>query len=291
VVCHQAHSVRGNGSQVAVDKGLGPPKNNARMPLKVALSVNTTKYFQELSLEFRYVKNRIRDFIGLAHLPSDGAWKEGVLRAVFRRHLPPSYTIGTGFVLTENGHSKQTDIIICDDSAPLFFRDGDFIITTADCVRAAIEVKTSIPVDKLRQAVTNLNELSILLRNRPMQYAPFLGIFSYEPSPTSEAEILEILSGRNDQDNFAIKAMSFGDRQFYRFWDVDPNQRANVAYKSWHAYNFKRRTAPGYFVHNLVESIFPNAVGEMWYPPGGKEPDFVAAKERNHSSPVGTLQL
>jgi hypothetical protein len=112
--------------------------------------MNTVEYFRDLSNELRAVQNRIRNLIGDVHWPSDGAWKESVLRTVLRRYLPPSFTVGSGFILTPDGVSTQMDILICDDSAPVLFREGDFVITTADCVRAAVEVKTRLSKPKLK---------------------------------------------------------------------------------------------------------------------------------------------
>ena len=50
-------------------------------------------YFRSMTDEINGVKNRVRDWLG-KQWPSDGAWKESVLRAILRRHLPETVGIG-----------------------------------------------------------------------------------------------------------------------------------------------------------------------------------------------------
>jgi hypothetical protein len=247
--------------------------------------MNSVEYFRDLSKELRAVQNRIRNLIGGVHWPSDGAWKESVLRTVLRRYLPPSFTVGSGFILTSEGVSTQIDILVCDDSAPILFRDGDFLISTADCVRAAVEVKTQLTAPKLREALGKLNQVSALMRRRCVHPHPFLGLFCYEPATSAATDILDALQEANGQTaNYEIRALCFGDSQFYRFWEFDPRSTSRQPYDSWHAYELPE-IAPGYFVHNLVEFLFPHAVEraeDMWYPVDGKERHLVATKKRRN---------
>ncbi len=225
------------------------------------------------------MQNRIRNLIGSAYWPSDGAWKESVLRAILRRYLPPSYTVGSGFVLTEEGVSSQIDIIVCDDSAPILFRDGDFIVTTGDCVRATVEVKTKLTISTARDALHKLNDISVLMRRRCVHPRPFIGLFCYEPTTAEPAAVLNALHEANGRiTTYEIRALSFGDSQFFRYWDFDPRSEVRRSYDSWHAYKLPG-IAPGYFIHNLIEYIFPHAVERaenMWYPVNGKENHLVA---------------
>ena len=248
-------------------------------------NMNPHQYFADLSRELRSVQNRIRNLIGDVHWPSDGAWKESVLRTVVRRYLPPSYTVGSGFIVTEEGISSQIDLMICNDAAPILFRDGDFLIATADCVRAAIEVKTKLAPAKLREALQGLDGISKLLRRRCVHPKPFLGLFCYEPTTTTHAAVLDALKDENGRtSDYPIRAICFGDSQYYRYWEFDPRQTARRSYESWHAYDLPEM-APGYFVHNLVEFLFPHAVeraDRMWYPAQGKEGLLVATKGRRN---------
>jgi len=141
-----------------------------------------------------------------------------------------------------------------------FFRDGDFLITTADCVRAAVEVKTRLGPAGLRKTLVKLNDISTLMRRRAVYPRPFLGMFCYEPVRSKSPTILNALAKANGQTaNYEIRALCFGDSQFFRLWEFDPRSASRQSYDSWHAYDLPR-TAPGYFIHNLVEFLFPRAV-------------------------------
>lgn len=250
--------------------------------------MNPHEYFQDLAREFAAVQNRIRNLIDDAHWPSDGAWKESVLRSVLRRYLPPSFTVGSGFILTPEGVSTQIDMLICDDSAPFLFRDGDFLIATADCVRAVVEVKTKMTAAQVREALEKLNAVSKLMRKRCMTKRPFLGLFCYQAITSPWASVLDWLDQINiPRGNYEIRALCFGDSQFYRFWEMDPTGASRQQYDAWHAYELSH-VAPGYFIHNLIEHIFPSAFERaqaLWYPVTGKEEHLQLTKVRTR--PVG----
>ena len=99
-------------------------------------------YHRSLAAELNAVKDRVRHLI--RHWPTDGSFKESVLRNVLRRHLPESLFVGTGFVVTAADCSRQIDLLIVDKDHPRLFWDGDLIIVTPDAVRAVIEVKTGL---------------------------------------------------------------------------------------------------------------------------------------------------
>ncbi|HUT30355.1 MAG TPA: DUF6602 domain-containing protein [Sedimentisphaerales bacterium] len=248
--------------------------------------MNRVDYFRDLSKELRAVQNRIRNFIGEAHWPSDGAWKESVLRTVIRKYLPPSFTVGSGFVVTGEDVSTQIDILICDDSAPILFRDGDFLVATADCVRAVVEVKTKIEVSKVEAALKKLNGISDLMKRRCVHPAPFLGLFCYEEIACQPETILNELRKVNGEPtaSYVIQALCFGDNEFYRFWEFNPQTASDMPYESWHAYKLEG-TAPGYFIHNIIEFLFPRAVEgaeNLWYPADGKESCLAGRKRRDN---------
>lgn len=247
--------------------------------------MDPTTYFKDLSDELRAVKNRVRNLIGGAHWPSDGAWKESVIRTIVRQYLPTSMTVGSGFVITPDGVSTQIDLLVCDDSAPVLFRDGDFVIATADCVRAIVEVKTSLDGQDIHTALSKLNRLSSLIRARCAGCPPFLGLLSYEPTSTALETVLSFLVDANGKRTTpAIGALSFGTSQFIRHWDYEPSSQKRLLYDAWHAYDLPE-TAPGYFVHNLIERLFPQAferAENMWYPPTGKEPHLISKSAARH---------
>jgi hypothetical protein len=243
-------------------------------------------YFRDLSAEFQAVQNRIRQLIGSAHWPSDGAWKESVLRSALRGYLPPSLSVASGFILTPSRPSTQVDILILNHSAPILFRDGDFVVATPDAVCAAIEVKTSVPKSGekgLNATFRKLNGISLLFKGRT-QARPFIGLFSYSPPEATAEETLQALWEENGyNDTLPITALSFGDTRFCRFWTFPPGQNTGTPYFTWHAYDLPKQ-AQGYFIHNVMEHIYPGAferAQDMWYPPAGKEPGLVATKKRD----------
>ena len=63
---------------------------------------------------------------------------------MIKRFLPSNLSIGTGFVIKKNNGdtqiSNQIDIIIYDNTVPVLFSEGDFVITTYKNVEGIIEV-------------------------------------------------------------------------------------------------------------------------------------------------------
>jgi len=100
-------------------------------------------YHKSLNAELVAIKDRVRNLVP-RHWPTDGLFKESVLRHVLRRHLPESLFVGTGFIVTEQTCSRQIDVLVLDKQRPRLFCDGDLAIATPDAVRAAIEVKTGL---------------------------------------------------------------------------------------------------------------------------------------------------
>lgn len=236
--------------------------------------MNVIEHFRDLSAELKSVKNRIRRLIGNAHWPTDGAWKESVIRTVIRGYLPSTFSVGSGFILTPDGPSTQIDILIFDDSAPVIFRDGDFVIVPADCVRAVIEVKTSLNRNRLHEALHRLNSISRNLRKRCIHPRPFIGLFCFEATTISSADVLQLLKQENGQINaYEISAMSFGDSQFFRYWEFTPGAQSMSPHDQWHAYKMEE-LSPGYFIHNIICHLFPQVTERaenLWFPDDGKE--------------------
>jgi hypothetical protein len=188
-------------------------------------------------------------------------------------------SVGSGFIVTPERTSTQIDILIVDDSAPLLFRDGDFMISTADAVRAVIEVKTSVPRSKLRDTIYNLDQVSLLLRTRCVHPRPFLGLFAFDSTDSSPEEILQTLKEVNGHiGHYEISALCFGDQEFYEFWTFEPGTRCGKVHDRWYAYDLPH-LAPGYFIHSILQHMYPAAVERaegMWFPTEDKEARCVA---------------
>ena len=99
------------------------------------------------------------------HYPSVGRYKERLLAETIQQHIPDGFKVGTGFVLfpaecqeenrppkgfdplnmSEHVLSRECDIIVYDaTSAPVIFRDSDFVIVRPEVVKAIVEVKGNL---------------------------------------------------------------------------------------------------------------------------------------------------
>lgn len=214
----------------------------------------------------------MRYFIHDRHWLSDGEWKESVIRAVIRRNLPKTFGVGSGFVVTEEGPSTQVDILVYDNTKPMLFQDGDFVIVTSDQVHALIEVKTRVTKAGLREYLAKLATLHLHSAKNAL-CRPFVGLFAYENEGCTHADVLTALHetvGRTARRN--IHAISLGENLFCRFWYCPPEtpKRPN---QLWRAYELEEM-APAYFIHNVIESLCERSVIDnnfLWYPKGGKE--------------------
>ena len=117
--------------------------------------MNNEAYFRSITDAINALRDRVRNYITQRWL-SDGEWKECVLRAVLRRHLPTTVGVGSGFVVTIDKPSTQIDILLYDNTKPVVFRDGEFVIVTPDAVRGMIEVKTAARRRELAEVYAKL---------------------------------------------------------------------------------------------------------------------------------------
>lgn len=244
---------------------------------------NYLEYHKSLTDELHALKNRIRDLS--EHWPTDGEFKEAALRTVLRRHLPSSLIVGRGFIVTASGSSTQLDLLIVDGTKPTLFRDGDLMIVTPDCVRAVIEVKTSLDsYPDVEECAMTLAKIGRLCKKNG-RFRPWLGIFSYE-GPRQHADLLlNSLAKAHRQTGVAINCFAYGKDCFIRFWKRgeremgDHPNAANV--EKWRAYDLEH-LASAYFVGNVVDSLttLNNSTNAFaWYPlTDGKRPHMEAER-------------
>lgn len=230
------------------------------------------EYFKSITQEIHALKNRVRHFIKDRHWLTDGLWKESVLRAVLRRHLPASLSVGTGFVVKSEDVSTQVDILIYDTTKPILFQDGDFIVVTPDLVRAIIEVKTRLHKSQMLEQLTKLAAVHHFAASTAL-CQPFVGLFSYDSDGISHEDLLaaldETAAGRSRQ---IVHCVALGEDLFTRYWYCPPEtpRRPN---ELWRSYQLAG-SAPAYFVHNVIESLCERSVldnDSVWFPREGKE--------------------
>lgn len=234
--------------------------------------MDNLKYFRSITLELQALKDRVRLFIRDQHWLTDGEWKESVLRAVLRRHLPQNIGVGSGFVITKDGPSTQIDILLYDRTKPLLYQEGDLVLITPDVCLGIVEVKTRVDATELRDALVTLAECREHVSRCP-HHCPFVGLFSFEHDGDNHETLLRHLrSSASGSHHRLTNCVSLGTSLFARYWHCapeDPRTPADI----FRAYNL-RAIAPAYFVHNVIEALCESSVlanNHTWYPARGKE--------------------
>jgi len=243
--------------------------------------MDVAKYFKSLSLELTGLKNRVRDFMQDPHWLTVGEWKESVLRAVLRRHLPDNMKVGRGFVLNSRTHSKQIDVLLYDASKPILFRDADLVFITDDAVMGIIEVKSKIYKNTIKDDLNKISDNAEFINRRNNQHDRniFIGLFGYETDLEDDNKrwILEqIKNVSNHNMNRIINHICLENSLFIKYWGTSPDRKAN--YNRWHLYDLKQKSY-GYFFNNIVSALSEDSVTlnqEIWFPQKGKERDKIA---------------
>jgi hypothetical protein len=247
------------------------------------------EFHKSIGKELKAVQNRVRNLIKDANWLEEGRYKEVVLRNVIRRFLPKNLDIGTGFILKDKKEiSKQIDIIIYDNTYPVLFREGDFVITSPENVKAIIEVKTKLypsgnpsVEEVLRNATCNgkllnenneklLNENNGKLINENQNgnnKKIFNGIFVYETT----SKWFEVDGGKlKNVNNRLEKALRksggivnhicIGNNIFIKFWY--PGEEKENVYTIYKIENL----AFAYFISNLIKSTSERDLkGMSWF--------------------------
>ncbi len=235
-------------------------------------------HFQSLTKELECLKDRVRHFIDQRHPPSDGEWKESVLRSMLAERLPGTVKVGRGFILRRGEPSTQCDVLLYRSNHPIPFRDGDFVFVPADAVLGAIEVKTKMNRDGFRQALNKLANMGEIFSERdPL---PILGLFSYEKDGDPRAWFSEEVPPTCNRRGRIVDLACIGCDDFLKWWEYSPDSTNPVGttdplplYEKWHSYHL-RRMAAGYFLANVIDLVTGGLVSNndsIWFPGEGKE--------------------
>lgn len=113
---------------------------------------NLVRYFGSAGDAVRSKGEQVRDILGMRHFPSDGSYRERLIKEAFRKIMPSWVSVGDGFLLcpgegndpNDNQTSAQVDVLVWDNSlvAPVF-EDGDFTIILSGAALAVVEVKAT----------------------------------------------------------------------------------------------------------------------------------------------------
>lgn len=220
-------------------------------------------YHRSIAEELCALKSRIRNLV--PHWPTDGAQKEAILRSVLRRHLPESYLVGRGFIVTKGKASTEIDMLIVDARLPTLFKDGDLLIVTPHAVRAIVEVKTKLKGPQaIKKVVSKLADNARLCSGIGSHGKLWTGLFVFEGNG-DDARHKQILQGAKEswaqrEPKMPVKAVSWGCRTFILFWGDGENV--------WRSYDLED-LAPSYFIGNLLLALGGWSVadgGYAWFP-------------------------
>lgn len=225
------------------------------------------KYQKSISNELISIKDRVRDIIEDSHWGEEGRYKEVILSDYLRKHLPDNVSVGTGFIINETIISSQIDIIVYNNSIPLLFQQGDFVIVPSESVLGVIEVKTKLNPQRLLDVIKKSSEINILFGDRK----PFNGIFSYEWY-SDKCYVSDMMKTTLIESNGAVNYLCLGQNFFVKFWEVyhPDNSNCNPHYSFYKINDLSF----GYFISNLIEDIFiantdselPDTLKRMFYP-------------------------
>jgi len=226
------------------------------------IRMDPEEFQKSITEELDTIKNRVRNLIGSSHWEEEGRYKEAILRNVIKRFLPSNLSIGTGFVIRKEKNrepriSKQIDVIIYDNTIPVLFSEGDFVITTHKNVKGIIEVKTKIRNSKFEEIIKDSEESGKLIGK-----GIFNGIFSYEYKDNID-HIDQILKKAEGYVNH----ISLGPKVFIRFWKREDRSRLKVNNCDNDFYNIYKLEGLSfsYFISNLLELTCSSNFDDRWW--------------------------
>ncbi len=233
--------------------------------------MNPRFYFRSLTQELECLKDRVRHFIDHNHPPSDGEWKESVLRAMLSQRLPDTVKVGRGFILRQGRPSTQCDVLLYRADHPIPFKDGDLVFVPCDAVLGVIEVKSRLSRAAFRRAATKLAEVGSVFPRGLKR--PALCLFAYEAQGRPSDWLPSVISEVCTSADRKIDLVSVGCDHFVKWWDRDPVGPTDQPYHKWHSY-FLEGLAAGYFIANVIDLATEGLVSRnenIWYPNEGKE--------------------
>lgn len=158
------------------------------------VTANLPAYLSTWSDEILSRADRVRHLIGSRHWPSDGSYKEALIREFLIRHLPSELNIAKGFIrqLNEDLVSPEVDLLIADPRRHVpIFHECELQIVPPSSVLATMEVKSSYKSSVLRDAIANVIKVRQVTLNRRSDDEIWSAVLVISaPSPLSAQELL-----------------------------------------------------------------------------------------------------
>ena len=258
---------------------------------------NYIEYQKSVADEFKAYENRVRNIIDDHHWGEDGRFKEIILMNYLKRVLPKRLSVGTGFVKSRDNITTQIDIIVYDNTFPLLFSEGDFIIAVPENVVGIIEVKSNLICANLPQYIEKANRNSLIICGNTDKHL-FNGIFSFNCKSTNH-QIYNAIKALNFEDLLSkqyfnqpcsnrlfncVNHITFDSKRFLKLWPTGQQDRSIAEIPPYYSlYDMQNELAIAYFISNLQEFILrytarcfegdlPEELGAFLYPiPEGKE--------------------
>lgn len=242
------------------------------------------EFQKSINQELILVKDRVKNLIDIDinHHGEDGSYREAILRNVIKRFLPNNISIGTGFVVAKKNNNfkrtSQIDIILYDNTYPLLFQEGDFIITTPKNIKAIIEVKTTIKNTDLQEIVDKArkNYEIIVSGNKKI----FNGVFAFNYNDDSIVDSRKNMLATTVKDALKcsegkVNHISLGDEIFVKYWHKETKPNIKQDCESNNFFNIYKLEALSfsYFISNLIDNIVDKTMNDRWwfmFPIGGQ---------------------
>jgi len=221
------------------------------------MDINPEKFHESISEELKVIQDRVRNLIGSAHWGEEGRYKEAVLRSIIRRFLPENVSIGTGFILKKERDeikiSNQIDIIIYDNTYPVLFTEGDFLITTPANVKGIIEVKTELNSSDVMDVVSKATN-----NGKVVDKKIFNGVFVYNKgNMVNNSNINDNLKSALKESKGVVNHICLGEDIFIKFWPRSPQRKYSI-------YRIENLSF-SYFISNLAEQTSKSNLKERWW--------------------------
>ncbi|RUT30486.1 hypothetical protein EJP77_11640 [Paenibacillus zeisoli] len=260
---------------------------------------NYLDYQKSVAAEFKAYEKRVRYLIDDVHWGEEGRYKEIILMNYLKRVLPKNLSVGTGFVRNKTEITSQIDIIIYDNSFPVLFSEGDFVVATPENVIGIVEVKSNIEPNELCSIIEKANRNGSIISGGS-DLLIFNGIFSFNSANRvntfiSHLERYDFASLlRKDHWNqiippalsSCVNHISLGERYFLKLWKTGQNPQT-IDSPHYSLYDMCDSLAFSYFLSNIQDFVIwkargytaeslPQEMQSFFYPlPEGKEAHLV----------------
>lgn len=242
-------------------------------------------YQKSIAAEFKAFEKRVRNLIDKSHWGEEGHFKEVVLMNYLKRILPKHLSVGTGFIRNEDRITKQIDIIIYNNTFPVLFSEGDFLVTTNANVIGIIEVKSKIVPSALCNIIETANNNADIIVGKSGKNL-FNGVFSYNHvsetkkymDKLNEHDFSNLMKRQNFNQIVSRKLFScvnhiaLGDKYFIKLWPLGQDEEGKERFLSenpanyspyYSLYNMDYGLAFSYFLSNLQEFIIKIATSNF----------------------------